>query len=837
MNPDRWKQVDDLFQAVLEQAPEERDAFLRKACGPDEQLEREVRSLLVSQQQANTFLRTPAIELVARDLSGQQSEPEQSGTESLIGITVSHYRIIEKLGGGGMGVVYKAQDTRLDRFVALKFLPDDLAYDRRAMERFKREAKAASALNHPNICTIYDIGEEKSRAFIAMEFLEGTTLKQCLEKGPLELLRMLGIASEIVGALCAAHSKNIIHRDIKPSNIFVTEDGHAKILDFGVAKIEKASEKYDESATLTLSQSGAIVGTLPYMSPEQLKGGRVDHRTDIFSFGIVLYEMALGHRPFGGGTSLEVTSSILRDTPRSVAELRPDLPMAVQKIVERCLAKEALARCGSAREVQDALVRLRDELSLGVFGRSATARKEASIAVLPFTNMSADPDNEFFADGITEEIINALTQIENLRVAARTSAFTFKGKHVDLRIVGERLNVKTVLEGSVRKAGSRVRVMAQLVNVADGYHLWSERYDRELYEIFDVQEEIARAIAVRLKVTLKGDAKPSVKAGTSNLEAYQLYLKGRALLYRRGLDIRRSSECFERAVSLDPHYPLAWSGLADARSMLGLYGFEHPAVMAGAKEAANSAIVLDPELAEAHCSLAIVHLLHDWNWSDAEREFLRALDLNPRYLQALAAYSGYYQVWIKGHFDKHIASAKLAAEHDPLSGYARGILANAYYQAGRGAEAVLSAHCARDLEESFFVYWASQHAFHTDSQFDKAAAAGEMALALSGRHPWALATQALIFADWGKPLEARAIYKELAARSERGYVQPTQMAIAASAAEDLDLAVTHAQQAFEIRDPFLVVAKHWPDFSRLRTDQRFTNILVNMRLVAQVGPG
>jgi serine/threonine-protein kinase len=570
------------------------------------------------------------------------------------------------------------------------------------------------------------------------------------------------------------------------------------------------------------------------MSPEQLKGVRIDHRTDIFSFGIVLYEMAIGQRPFSDGTSLEVSSSILRDTPRPVTELRPDLPMALQKIVERCLAKETPARCGSAREVQDALVRLRNELSLGVSGRTASARTEASIAVLPFTNMSADPDNEFFADGITEELINALTQIENLRVAARTSAFTFKGKHVDLRIVGERLNVKTLLEGSVRKAGSRVRIIAQLINVDDGYQLWSEGYDRELYEIFDVQEEIARAIAARLEVTLTADAQPSVKAGTSNLEAYQLYLKGRALLYRRGLDIRRSAQCFERAVSLDPQYPLAWSGLSDARTMLGLYGFEHPAaVMPGAKEAANSAIALDPQLAEAHCSLAIVRLLHDWNWADAESEFLRALDLNPRYLQTLAAYSGYYQVWIKGNFDKHVASAKLAAEQDPLSGYARGILANAYYQAGRGTEAVLSANCARDLEESFFVYWASQHAFHTDSQFDKAIAAGEMALALSGRHPWALATQALIFADWGKTAEVRAIYKELAARSERGYIQPTQMAIAASGAGDLDLAVAHAQQAFEIRDPFLVVAKHWPDFARLRADQRFTEILVNMRLVTK----
>ena len=532
-------------------------------------------------------------------------------SQSLIGRTISHYRILERLGGGGMGVVYKAEDVKLHRFVALKFLPDNVAKDQQALARFQREAQSASALNHPNICTIHEIDEQNGMAFIAMEFLEGQTLKHAIAGRPMDLEQLLTIAIDVADGLDAAHSKGIVHRDIKPDNLFVTEPGHTKVLDFGLAKVAESSEGENESATLTLTQAGTAMGTLPYMSPEQLQGRRLDHRTDLFSVGAVLYEMTTGQRPFLGSSSMEISSSILRDTPRPAAELRADLPNGLQKILDRCLAKELTERYASARELREALDRLRRELSSGSRA-CATSSGEASIAVLPFTNMSADPENEFFSDGITEEIINALTQIEDLRVAARTSAFTFKNKHVDLRIVGERLNVKTVLEGSVRKAGNRVRIMAQLINVADGYHLWSERYDRELKDIFEVQDDIARAIADRLKVALKGGQQLTVKPGTSNLEAYQLYLKGRALLYRRGLDIRRAAQCFERAVVLDSHYALAWSGLADARNMVGLYGFERPdATMPQAMEAAFRAVALDSTLAEAHCSLACVRLLYD----------------------------------------------------------------------------------------------------------------------------------------------------------------------------------------------------------------------------------
>jgi non-specific serine/threonine protein kinase len=421
----------------------------------------------------------------------------------MIGRTISHYRIVANLGKGGMGVVYKAKDTRLDREVALKFLPDGMAQDQQALERFRREAKAASALSHPNICTVYDIGEESGKAFIVMEYLDGTVLKDLISGHPMELDRLLEISCEIADALAAAHVKNIIHRDIKPANIFMSESGRTKVLDFGLAKIVVPAKEESEFTTLTVTQPGIAMGTLPYMSPEQLHGRLVDHRTDIYSLGVMLYEMATGRGPFVGSTTAELISSILRDTPKPITGLRAELPMGLQRIIERCLAKEPAERYASARELRGALEFLRREVSSGSRCVSMLDDcREASIAVLPFTNMSTDPENEFFAEGITEEVINALTQIKELRVAARASALSFKGMHVDRRVVGERFNVKTVLKGSVRKAGSRLRIMAQLINVADGYHLWSERYDRELKDIFEVQDDIARAIVSRLKVDL-----------------------------------------------------------------------------------------------------------------------------------------------------------------------------------------------------------------------------------------------------------------------------------------------------------------------------------------------
>jgi TolB-like protein len=456
-----------------------------------------------------------------------------------------------------------------------------------------------------------------------------------------------------------------------------------------------------------------------------------------------------------------------------------------------------------------------------------------SLAVLPFTNMSADPENEFFADGVTEEIINALAQIEDLHVAARTSAFSFKGKHVDLRIVGERLNVATVLEGSVRRAGDRLRITAQLVNVADGYHLWSERYDRELKDIFAVQDEIARSIANRLKVSLEGVKERSlVRAGTQNLEAYQLYLKGRALLYRRGAGLLRALECFHQAVALDPEYALAWADVADAYNMLAFYGAIRPdTILAKAKESALRAITLDPTVAEGHNALAAAYILNDWDWSRGEYEFLRALELNPRSILARSRYA-LWSLTAGGRFEESIAQAKEAADLDPLSGYAATILAFAYYTAGQLSEAEQTARHAMELDpESFLAPLSLAFALHSQGRYAEALAATEAGLAMPGRHPMFMAELAATYADWGKHAEAKSVHVEMLARSERQYVSPFLLALSAAAAGEGADARRFARLAYEIRDPQLpVFGKHWPGTKRLREVPEFDEILAGMQL-------
>ena len=474
------------------------------------------------------------------------------------------------------------------------------------------------------------------------------------------------------------------------------------------------------------------------------------------------------------------------------------------------------------------LVAPTDAVAPGALNIPAARVARDSIAVLPFVNMSAETENEFFADGITEEIINALAQIENLRVVARSSVFLFKGKHIDARVVGERLSVRTVLEGSVRRAGNHLRITAQLVNAVDGYDLWSERYDREMKDVFEIQDEIAHSIAQRLEVAFAGAGQePLVRAGTKNLEAYQLYIKGRALLDRRGAMISQALQCLEQAVAIDPEYALAWAAIADVYTLLGFYGFAHPeASRCKWQQASRRALAVDASLAEAHSASAFGNLMYDWNNVEAEREFLRALELNPRYVQAREWYAMFY-LGRSGRLTEAVGHAKLALEADPLSCYANSILGLIYGLAGRHADAMQNCERARRLDcESFLAAWSLQAVLYFGGRFDEAIAAGQRALDISGRHPWAMAILALTLAGLKKIGDAEAVYIEMAARARREYVLPSALALAAAGAHRREKALDHASEAIAIHDPFRAAfSSHYAFSARLRADPRIDRML------------
>src|SRR5688572_2938201 len=557
----------------------------------------------------------------------------------LIGRQLGTYEVRSLLGAGGMGEVYRAHDTKLNRDVALKILPDAFARDADRLARFKREAQVVAALNHPHIVTIFSIEEHEDVPFMTMELIEGCTLEQALPSDGVSAARFFDIAIALSDALSAAHRKHIIHRDLKPSNVMLTDDGRVKVLDFGLARaVDAADVRLGEGVTHLGTQVGTIVGTMPYMSPEQIEAKALDDRTDLFSLGIMLYELATGERPFHGDSPAALMSSILKDHLKPVWERRSDLPESACRLIDRCLEKEPRDRIQTANEIHAELKASRRAWESGAKPAAPHSTRPAvpaaSIAVLAFTDMSAAKDQEWFCDGIAEEILNALTPLTGLRVAARTSAFSFKGKGVDLRTIGEKLHVTTVLEGSVRRAGNRVRITVQLSDVANGFQLWSERYDRELKDVFDVQDEIAKAIAERLKVTLTGGKDDRlVEQATTNVEAYQLYLRGHALLGRRGASIPAALNLFRKAVEIDPGYSLAWAGIADACTGLAITGSvsgaeSKPQAMA----AATRSIELDPTSAAGHTALACATLLFENNRDMAKWEFERALELRPSYV-------------------------------------------------------------------------------------------------------------------------------------------------------------------------------------------------------------
>lgn len=743
MKPDRSARVEQIYRAALEVTEDERSNFLEESCAGDEDLRLQVLSLLKSDRGPAQFRESPPKQFATpadepQNPAGNPSEEERQGDSlRIVGRTISHYRILQKLGGGGMGVVYKAEDMRLGRFVALKFLPPVLHSEPFAIERFRREARAASALNHPNICTIHDIGEYEGRQFIVMELMEGQTLKYRISTGPMEAAEIIKIGLQIGEALEAAHAKGIIHRDIKPANAFVTTRGQAKVLDFGLAKLLRPA-----SAETTLLddpvQTRGPVGTLPYMAPEQALGREVDARTDIYALGMVLYEMTAGKRPFREDVAPHLVDDILHKVPPPVGRLGPRIPDRLDEVTLKCVEKEPGRRYQSAKEVIGALEELAAASSRGELLKAAGSRRWyvavgvglaalvilgagvalnfggvrerlagalerpsiSALAVLPLANLSGDAQQEFFVDGMTDELTTNLAQISGIRVTSRTSVMQFKGTRKAIPEIARELNVDAIVEGSVVRAGDRVRLTAQLIDAKTDRHLWAKSYEKTSRDVLELQDALARDIATEIRVTLtSGERKRLAEKRLIDPQAHEAYLKGRYFWNRRTeAELHKAKDYFEQAINKEPTFAPAYSGLADTYFYLS-YGWGHIPPREGmplARAAALKAIELDETAAEGHASLATVKFVYDWDFPAAEEEFKRAIALNPNYEWG---HHGYSVLLAAEHrSDESIREARKAVEVDPLSVPAANILATVLQAAGRCNEVIAESQKGLELD-------------------------------------------------------------------------------------------------------------------------------------------
>src|SRR6266581_778404 len=856
MTPARFQTIEEIFLAAVEQEPGQVSAFLDTACEGDAVLRREVEKLLASDQRAVRFIERSTIGLATKIIENGQAD-------LLVGQTFGHYKISKRIGTGGMGDVYLATDMTAGRKAALKLLPMRFTADAERLKRFQQEAHALVGLNHPNILTVYEIGEDHSTHYIASELIEGETLRQRLMRGRMQVGEAVDVAIQVTSALAAAHEAGIVHRDIKPENIMLRLDGYVKVLDFGIAKLAEsafAQATVDGAEPMTLAETnlGSILGTVRYMSPEQARGAPVDKGTDIWSLGVVLYEMVTGHAPFAGDTPGETMSSILEKEPPPLTNYVAHTPAELQQIISKTLRKEREERYQSAHELLEALQSLRRSMEFKTalerstkaplwlrWTRSPTALvllllvaalalalpfywhrnltpisiPEKSIAVLPFLDLSQTKDQEYFCDGISEEILDALAKVNGLRVVGRTSSFSFKGKNANVSEVGKKLNVANVLEGTLRREGNRVRVTAELINTRSGFHLWSETYERELQSVFALQDEITRSIVEALKVKLAVSLPVHEQRNT---EAYELYLQGLFFSNKSSeADLRRALSFFQGTLEKDSTFSRAWTGIAKVWYFLADVYVKPLEAYPASREAALKAIALDENDAEAHCYLSEAKRVLDWDLEGEDAELKRAMQLDPNsapthfFLSLLPLF--------RGELPEGLRLVLEAEKLDPVSPITSYVATAAYLANDRIDDAINEGQRTLLLDPNYF-YLDSNLAAAYREKGNFAEAIALYTKAQEATH-FPSSGLAITYTRMGRQMEARNILAQLLQAREKRYVSAPVIAAVYVAFGDKEEAFRWLERAFEEHSGILQWIAFLPEFRPLHSDARVPHLL------------
>jgi eukaryotic-like serine/threonine-protein kinase len=884
MTAEHWQKVVNLAEAAAQLTSKERADFLAKACPGDKALQRDVESLLAYDEQATDFMEAPVFHIVA-ELIADDRYP------SMVGAKVGAYKIVDLLGVGGMGEVYLAEDTRLGRMVALKFLPGYLTSNRALAWRFEQEARAASALNHPNILTVYEIGEAAGRQFIATEFVDGETLRQHMEEVQMTIVESLDVALQVASALDVAHRAGIVHRDIKPENIMLRQDGYIKILDFGLAKIlaQYDSASSDSAGFLkheSDTQPGLVLGTPHYMSPEQARGQRVDARTDIFSLGAMIYEMITSRKPFDGETSSHVVVEILERESLPIRQFQSTVPTYLQDVVRKALRKDRQDRYQTAADLINDLrtIKLgihdltgeegrsswkgtrvthslsevktggqrwsafvgngiRRHFSILIFGAAAIVLVAASamyfsfskdrktidsVAILPFENGSSEPNVEYLSTGIADYVTNSLSRLKGLTVVSSNAAARYKARDPiggqDAQAIGRELKVQAVVIGMVAQQGTHMQIRIELVDVSDNRHLWGKQYDRNATDILSVQEDIFKGISENLRPALpRQEANQPTKRSTESTDAYQAYLKGRYFWNKRTAEgILKASEYFQQAIELDPNYARAYAGLADCYLFGQPSSFPPKVLATRAAQMARKALEIDDRLGEAHASLGLIAENLEWDWAEAEREYKRAIELNPNYATAHQWYAEY--LLLNGRFDEALDEMKLGSDLDPLSLIIIKDTGEIYYAARKYDQAIEYYQKALEMDSGFVI--ARRYlgmAYAQKGELTGAVAELEKARTLE-ESPDGLSELGYVYALSGRRQEAQKVLSDLRRISKRQYTSPTDYALVYAGLSDRDRAFEWLEKGY--REGAVIVALGVdPRWDNLRADARFANLI------------